>query len=108
LLSDKWIFIWGNSKFTSGKLYNLAFSHIQVPSTFKRMWWSKCIPRLKFFAWLLLVDRLNTKAMLTRRNNSVDSNDHCVLRSSQADEDIGHLFFSCPFPLSCWQKIGVC
>jgi hypothetical protein len=60
-----------------------------------------------FFAWLLLVDRLNTKTMLTRRNYSVGPNDHCLLCNDQVNEDIIHLFFHCTFASSCWQKLGI-
>jgi hypothetical protein len=31
------------------------------------IWKTKCIPRIKFFGCLLLVDRLNTKNLLRRR-----------------------------------------
>jgi hypothetical protein len=46
------------------------------------------MPPLKFFARLLLVDQLNTKTMLTRRNYSVGPNDHCLLCADQVNEDI--------------------
>lgn len=64
-------------------------------------------PRVKFFAWLVLVDRLNSKMMLRRRNLSNEDDDHCTLCMEQIDEDIDHLFFDCPFTKSCWLKIGI-
>jgi hypothetical protein len=30
------------------------------------LWKSKCTPRVKFFGWLVLVDRLNIRNMLKR------------------------------------------
>ena len=33
-LSDRWSFIWGNDKYSSRKIYTLAFSSIPTPSTF--------------------------------------------------------------------------
>lgn len=107
LSADKWVFIWGNSSYKSSKLYKLAFRHIHVPPTFKWIWKSKCIPRPRFFSLLLLVDRLHTKTMLTRKNYTLDSNDYFVLCNSQIHEDVQYLFFRCPFALSCWQKIWV-
>ena len=53
------------------------------------------------------MDRLNTKAMLQRRNYNVQPNNHCVMCHDQAIEDISHLFFDCPFALACWQKLGI-
>jgi hypothetical protein len=29
-----------------------------------------------------------------------------VLHNGNVEEDIDHLFFSCPFALSCWAKLG--
>jgi hypothetical protein len=63
---DSWVFIWGSPSYSSAKFYKFAFSGSQVPPSFNLLWKSKVSPRLKFFAWLLIVDRLNTKEMLTR------------------------------------------
>ena len=71
------------------------------------MWSSKCTQRIKFFAWLLLVDRLNIKMMLLRRNFHVQPNTYCVMCSSSAEEDIDHLFFFCPFAARCWQNLDI-
>lgn len=70
------------------------------------MWKSKCTPRVKFFAWLVLVDRLNTKTMLRRRHLFTEDNVHCVTCDAEIDEDIDHLFFSCDFTKNYWEKIG--
>jgi hypothetical protein len=104
--SDSWMLIWGSQKYSSRKYYQLVFQHLQVHQIFKAAWKSKCIPRIKFFLWLLLVDRLNTRTMLLRRNFHVTSNDFCVLCDHNIPEDIDHLFFSCPFAIACWQKLG--
>lgn len=37
------------------------------------------IPRVKFFTWLILLDKLNTKSMLARRNFNVQPNCLCVM-----------------------------
>jgi hypothetical protein len=44
-----------------------------VHPVFKWLWSSKCQPKQKFFFWLLLQDRLNTRGMLRRRNMALDS-----------------------------------
>ena len=77
--NDVWTFLWGNNQYTSSRFYKLAFKYLQVPKTFKWVWNSKCTPRLKFFAWLVLMDRLNTRDMLQRRNFHVQPNNFCVL-----------------------------
>jgi hypothetical protein len=64
--------------------------------------------RVKFFAWLVLVDRLNTKVILKRRNLFDEEDDaHCVLHVEGMDEDLDHLFFECDFSKRCWEKIGI-
>jgi hypothetical protein len=46
----------------------------------------------KFFFWLILQDRLNTRALLKRKHMSL-LNYHCVLCNLGVDEDIFHLLF---------------
>ena len=74
---------------------------------FAKLWKSKCTPRLKFFAWLMFVDRLNTKNMLSRRHFNVQPHTWCVLCTSNTEEDLYHLFFSCPFASACWNLLGI-
>jgi len=105
---DNWTFIWGNANYSSKKIYNLAYSTIEAPRTFSLLWKSQCTPRIKVFAWLLLVDRLNTRVMLRRRkrrNFNIQSGVACVLLRSE--EDINHLFFACSFAARCWQKLQI-
>jgi hypothetical protein len=69
---DSWSFIWGQQKFSSSKYYNLQFSTIQPNRTIVWIWETKCVPKIKFFAWLLLNDRLNTRNILRRRNKVLE------------------------------------
>ena len=105
--NDQRIFCWGNSRFAASKLYKMAFLSSPVPASFKLIWKSKVTPRVKFFAWLILLDRLNTKSMLTRRNFNVQPNCHCVLCTEGIEESIEHLFFSCEFARKVWDKLGI-
>jgi hypothetical protein len=102
---DVWSFIWGNSVYSSSKFYALVFKNMDVEPSFSWLWKSKCTPRIKFFGWLLLVDRLNTRIMLRRRHFHLDSGYACAMCNTGAEEDISHLFFNCPFATSCWQKL---
>jgi hypothetical protein len=61
--ADSWVPLWG-SKYSSRRFYREAFSQVDAHPVFKVMWKSKCMPRIKFSVWLVLVDRLNTKTML--------------------------------------------
>ena len=63
--------------------------------------------RVKFFAWLILVDRLNMKSMLRRRHLNIHDDDLCVMCGSGEEETIEHLFFTRPFALDCWRSIHI-
>ena len=60
------------------------------------------------FLWLLLADRLNTRNMLRRRHFRVQNDDYtCLLCLHPPEEDIVHLFFTCPFSQRCWDALGI-
>lgn len=88
-------FIWGHQDYCVKKYYNHQFHSIQPLMPILWMWKSKCIPRIKFFTWLLLNDRLNTKNMLRRRKKFLESY-NCVMGQCNVEETLEHLFFDCP------------
>jgi hypothetical protein len=63
--------------------------------------------KLRVFAWLLLMDRLNTKDLMQRKNWTIDDGVHCVLCGTHVTESRDHLFFSCPYAAACWTKIRI-
>lgn len=70
----------------------MVFNNLDAPLIFKKMWSSKCTPRIKFFAWLMLADRLNTRSMLLRHHYNVQPNAFCVLCDRDIEQDILHLY----------------
>ena len=89
---DVWKLMWGAQKYSSCKFYALVFQNMHTHLSFTWLWKSKCTPRIKFFGWLLLVDRLNTRNML-RRNFHIEDGYSCVMCNTGVEEDIFHLFF---------------
>ena len=61
----------------------------------------------KFFAWLILHDRISTKDMLLRRHWNVTNNHNCVLCSRHQYEDRVHLFFQCTFSQRVWSFLQI-
>jgi hypothetical protein len=103
---DIWAYDWGDS-FTSARYYKHIHSSIQVMPAFKLLWKSSCMMRVNFFAWLLLVDRLNTRDMLHRRHWKVTEDTHCVLCPTRARETRMHLFFECNFSQRIWNYLQI-
>ena len=98
--------MWGNDSYSSQKFYMLCFLSIQPPSL-RWIWKCKAFMKIKVFAWLMFLDRTNTRDMLERKHckpPNVPSS--CAMRSSGERETRNHLFFECPFADSCWSSIG--
>jgi hypothetical protein len=53
-----------------------------------------------------MVDRPNTKTMLSRRHIGQRDDDFCVLCNSREEETIEHLFFYFFFVRECWTKLN--
>ena len=64
---DTWTYVWG-PVYKSVSFYKFLHKHVQVLGVSKWIWKSCCVLRTKFFAWLLLNDRLNTRDLLQRRH----------------------------------------
>ena len=93
--NDRWYFQWGNY-YSTKKIYEAILNPPTAPSPFKWIWKSCCLSKHKFFFWLLLLDRLNTKDLMARKNFYVENID-CVLCDDEQRESMMHLFFECEF-----------
>lgn len=103
---DCWFYIWGSTIYTSKKAYTAQKGNIPISPIFKWMWKSCVLGKHKFFFWLLLHHRLNTRNLLRRKNRFLD-NHTCVLCQQNVKETPQHLFFTCPFSVRCWQELGI-
>jgi hypothetical protein len=104
---DCWSFIWGHQNYSSSKYYHYQFASIVPPRAVIWIWKARCVPKIKFFAWLMLNDRLNTRNMLRRRNKFLEEGYCCVLCQNNVEETIEHLFFDCPSAISRWFVLGI-
>jgi hypothetical protein len=103
---DSWRLTDGNKEYSSKRVYEVLSSHDLAPAPMRWIWKSCVMPKHKFFFWLLLQDRLNTRNLLARKNFHLQSHD-CVLCADGADEDFMHLFFSCDFSQRFWWKLNM-
>lgn len=103
---DIWTYIWGSAIFTSSKAYDHLIGTRQVHPAFNWLWKSSCQNKRKLFFWLWLKSHLNTRALLRRKNRSLEDY-NCVLCNHQIEKTMEHLFLFCPFAEVCWASIGV-
>lgn len=102
---DIWTPIWSGA-YASKQFYSYIYDMLDAHPIFRELWKTSCTPRVKFFIWLIMVDRLNTKSMLKRRNLHIQDDEICVMCDTGEEEDIEHLFFRCPFAIQCWSSIN--
>lgn len=99
-------FYWNSSTYSNRRIY---LEYIGNPpdaaEPFQWIWKSCNLPKHKFFFWLLLQDRLNTRDLLVRKNFYIE-NSKCVLYDDEPNEHLMHLFFSCDFSQNFWLAIG--
>ncbi|GJN28880.1 hypothetical protein PR202_gb17052 [Eleusine coracana subsp. coracana] len=55
-----------------------------------------------------MMDRLNTRNLLRRKNLKIQNNDYSYVTCRQCVEETAmHLFFKCSFSTSCWDWLGI-
>jgi hypothetical protein len=91
--NDVWSFIWGNQHYSAQRYYQHHFAAVRPTRHVLWIWKSKCMPRIKFFAWLPLNDRLNTRNMLRRRKQFLQEGYSYVLCHGSVKETMEHHFF---------------
>jgi hypothetical protein len=102
--NDEWSFPWG-SKFSTSKLYRVLIGDHIIPNPILDIWKTCVVPRQKFFSWLLLNGKLNSKEMMLKKKNYVEFSE-CILCDTNILESIVHLFFECSFSQSFWWALG--
>jgi hypothetical protein len=104
--SDGWTYICVLGRFSSHRAYPFhQGSHPASSPLFKWMWAYKAHNKHKFFFWLFLRDRINTRNLLHMKNIFLPSY-ICVLCVQNVEEDIRHLFFGYHFSDACWTYLG--
>ena len=103
---DVWTFTWGQPNYSSSTYYQYQFRNLQADRSFSWIWKSKCVPKIKFFSWLLLNDRLNMRNML-RRRKFLEEGYNCALCQDGVEETVEHLFFYCSAAVCRWFSLGI-
>jgi hypothetical protein len=104
---DQWIYSLNNGVYSPSSYYKFLFEGLPAEIIFKWLWKSKCLPKLKVFAWLMIIDKINTKDMILRRHWHLNSGSECILCHNHMLETRDHLFFTCPFAARCWNYVQI-
>jgi hypothetical protein len=99
--------VWGTGLYSAARFYSFLFDGLPKDVTLEGIWRSKCLPKLKVFAWLLIMDKLNTRDMILRRHWRLESGPSCVLCEDNHLETRDHLFLYCPFAHASWSFLGI-
>lgn len=100
---DIWEYTWGKS-YSISQAYKFLQGPPHPEPTFTWLWKSCCQKKHKVFAWYLLHNRLNTRAMLQRKNFHLPDY-NCIMCGLHTLETRDHLFFHCPFATRCWNHL---
>jgi hypothetical protein len=103
---DAWILNGNATGYSTKILYIELIGEHPTPPAILDTWKTCSLPRQKFFAWIMLHKRLNTKDLMTRKNFYVQYKD-CIMCDTCPEETIMHLFFECSFSQSFWWALGV-
>jgi zinc-binding in reverse transcriptase len=80
--------------FSTNFVYQICNDPCVPKPGFRQVWRTQEPPRVHFFLWLLLHDKLNTAANLQKKGCSAMAS--CVLCSSNVMESAAYLFSNCP------------
>ena len=105
MVNDMWEYNWGSNTFRPKKSYTWLLELNPVSPLFKWMCTATSMGKHKFFFWLLLRDRLNTRNLLRRKNRQL-KHYNCVLCNCSYEKTIMHLFFGALLAIlagiQCW------
>ena len=73
---DFWSWTPGKGPYSAKSYYTLAHANLPDDNPCKWIWKSRCIMKIKVFAWLMLNDKLNTRDMLLRRHWRSEEDDN--------------------------------
>jgi hypothetical protein len=98
---DKWALCNSKVPFSCKKVYLAMSPNEKAPAPFNWIWKSCVQPKHKFFFWILIQDRLNTRDLLHKKTMQIPSTG-CALCDDSINECYMHMFFSCDISQIFW------
>jgi hypothetical protein len=87
-------------KLDAGRIYRTSLSDDQRAPSHSFVWRNHALPKVRFFAWLLVQERIQCKTNLMKKHILDDAT--CDLCKSHP-EDSDHVVRGCSFAASFWQ-----
>jgi hypothetical protein len=87
----------------TSQLYRTSTQSGHRSQSYSFLWKNYAPPKVKFFGWLLIQERIHCRANLAKKNILDDA--MCGL-CGQSEEDCEHLIFRCPVASSFWAHLG--
>ena len=105
--NDIWYWLGTCNAFKPKIFYSFMHSTLSFNPLLLWIWKSSCTMKIKVFAWMLIMDRLNTKDMVERRHWHLDDGVNCVLCLLLTRETRNQLFFECNFSVRIWNYLQI-
>jgi hypothetical protein len=86
-------------------LYKLSFDMGNVAPFAAFVWGSYAPSKAKFFCWLLVQNKIQSRAALHKKHVLSAANAGCAICHAPS-EDASHIVFNCPFARQFWAAIG--
>lgn len=96
------IFASTHGNLNTARIYKITTSTGQTSRIYPFVWKSRAPPRVCFFGWLLLKERIQCRANLHRKN--ILDDDICEL-CRQNPETVDHLIFHCSVAAQFWNHV---
>ena len=104
---DTWFWQGTCNAFKPKLFYSFMHSNMSFNPLLLWIWKSSYTMKIKVFAWMLIMDRLNTKDMVERRHWHLDDGVNCLLCPLRTRETRNHLFFECNFSVRIWNYLQI-
>ncbi|CAN6202116.1 unnamed protein product [Urochloa humidicola] len=88
---------------STSSLYRVAVSTGAKVSSYQFVWKNRAPPKVKFFAWLLLQNRIQCRTLLKKKN--IIESDTCEI-CGREPEDAEHIISKCSFAHRFWGHLG--
>ncbi|CAM0901698.1 unnamed protein product [Alopecurus aequalis] len=94
-----------DGRFQTGKLYRLCTGGCELSPHHSFIWKNSAPSKVKFFAWLLVQGRIQSRSNLLHKKILRADESGCPICNAEL-ETPAHIVYGCPFARRFWSEIG--